>query len=329
MALGKDEYNKIVLVIPFFNEGDNLKVLLEGLNSQEAIIHTILFVNDGSTDSSEEIIRKTAVNIAIPIEILRLSRNFGHQKAILAGLEVAYKKCGAEVYYGIMDADNEDKPEDLSILYNSLRHLKCSCVFAVRKSRQVSWFDSLSSKAYHALFKWLSTDIEVPSSGAFCIMAPKMVQEILKFQVYQPYFPGIRAWVGFGQQPVEIHRGKREFGASQVRLRGRVRLAFNSFLNHSNLALDLIQWGGLTIFGISVAASLVLAFLRVVNIVKISGFTSVLISIFMSTGLILMALGIMTHYLARIYYTISAYPRVVVDELVKIEKTSNNAPGSS
>jgi dolichol-phosphate mannosyltransferase len=258
-----------------------------------------------------------------------LSRNFGHQKAILAGLEAGYQRYGSEVFYALMDADNEDKPEDLRILYDSLCHLHCSCVFAVRKSRQVSWFDSLSSKAYHALFRYLSTDIEIPSSGAFCIMAPKVVQEILKFRVCQPYFPGMRAWVGFRQQPVELHRGKRGFGASRVRLKGRIWLAFNSFLNHSNLALDLIQWGGLTIFGISVAASLILAFLRIFDIIKISGFTSVLISIFMSTGLILMALGIMTHYLARIYYTISAYPRVVVDEIVKIEKTGNNATGSS
>ena len=168
---------ELSIVIPFLNEGQVLPLLRERFVSVEPLAPTweLIFVSDGSTDGSVSLIEHWAREDPA-VKLVVLTRNFGHQSAVSAGLTFATGN-----YVGVMDADLQDEPQTLLDMYHTLRCEKCEIVYAVRASRQEKGMKRLSYYLFYRLYLFLAdTPVQI-DSGDFCVMSRRAVQLLLAF----------------------------------------------------------------------------------------------------------------------------------------------------
>lgn len=310
--------NEISVIIPVFNESENLELLFNRLVTSVTAItehYQLVFVNDGSTDNSlAKIIVFAAQNNNV--FYVNLSRNFGHQIAVSAGLDACNANCTI-----IIDADLQDPPELISELYTKYKEGH-DVVYAKRIQRKgESWFKKVTAKFFYRILNKLTT-IDIPlDTGDFRLIDKRVVTELKKMKEQNKFLRGQIAWVGFKQTFVEYERDSRNKGKSAYSVSKMFRLAIDAVTGFSDRPLLFVSRLG---FLISLFSFLIIVFAMFSHFflkATITGWTSLIISVTFIGGIQLLSIGIIGEYISRINENIKQRPLYVVDS-TNIDKAS-------
>lgn len=314
----------ITLVIPLYNEGENVEQLYTRLTNASSLWkeeYEIIFVDDGSYDDTFSLLKD--IQERDPhIIVIRFSRNFGHQAAITAGIK---HSVGDAVI--IMDGDLQDPPESLPVFLEKWRE-GYHVVYAIRRKRKEGLFKRIAYKTFYRVLNVIS-EIDIPlDSGDFCVMDKKVVKVLnTEMTEYSRFVRGLRAYAGFRQIGVEYERAERAAGTVKYTFRKLVKLAVDGLLDFSTFPLRIAIYLG---FAISIPSFLVGLFFiihRIFNFKVLGyaptdtpGLTSLAIGVFFLGGVIMIILGIIGEYIGRIYYEVKKRPFYIIDEIYKTEK---------
>lgn len=310
----------ISIVIPIYNEEENLINLKNRLIKSSTLWNDsfeIIFVDDGSYDESINIMNKFS-NEDSRIITVRLSRNFGHQAAISAGMKVS----NGDVVI-IMDGDLQDPPEELPRFLNKWKE-GFQVVYAIRKSRKEKLFKKISYKLFYRLLSLIS-DIDIPlDSGDFCLIDRKVVN-VLNHQMAEQnrFVRGLRAYAGFKQIGVEYERDERAAGEVKYTFKKLFKLALDGLFDFSTFPLKIATYFGFLVSLLSFILGLFFIIHRVIKFkifgyspADVPGVASLAVGIFFLGGVTLLVLGIIGEYLGRIYFEVKKRPFYIIDEII-------------
>ena len=301
---------KLDIVIPIYNEQENLHELFDRLqkvgDTLKGVSWRVIYVNDGSRDASLEMMLRQAEKDP-RFHILDLSRNFGHQAAITAGLGQA---TGDAVV--LMDGDLQDPPELIPELLKKWQE-GAQVVRAERKSRKEKGVRRVGFELFHKVFKWIS-DFPIPAqSGIFGLMDRLVVKELNKFPEKNRFFPGLRSWVGFSHAVVSYDRQERAAGEPKQSLKRLIRYALDAVFSFSYKPLRIMTGLGLIISISGFILAMFFAVRRIIGVeVAATGFTTLVTLILFLGGVQLVAVGLLGEYLARIYDEVKQRPLFIV-----------------
>jgi len=311
----------ISIVIPIFNEEENLQNLYNRLTAAAPLWgedYEIVLVDDGSRDSSLTMMRVMAAKDA-RVRVVKLSRNFGHQPAISAGIQTA--KGDAIV---IMDGDLQDPPEELHRFLAKWRE-GYEVVYAVRTKRKEGFFKKIAYATFYRILAWIS-DIEIPlDSGDFCVMDRKVVNVLVHEMPEQIRFVrGMRAFAGFKQIGVTYERAERAAGEVKYTFKKLVQLALDGLFGFSNFPLRLATYMGFFIAIPSFFIGIFFVLHRLIGFKvfghapeETPGTASLAVGMYFLGGVTLIILGILGEYIGRIYIEVKKRPFFVIDEVIE------------
>ena len=302
----------ISIVVPCFNEEE---VLRETNRRLLAVLQhlpqefEILYVDDGSTDRTHEILRELQA-LDRRVRVVRFSRNFGHQMAITAGLEHA---SGDAVV--VTDADLQDPPDVIADFAAKWMD-GYDVVYGVRAERDgETAFKLGTAKLFYRLIGKLS-DTEIPvDTGDFRLMSRRVVNALLEMPERDRFVRGMVSWLGFSHTSVPYRRAARAAGVTKFSLWKMMRLATDGIVSFSILPLRLATWAGFAASGIALLGILITVierFMGVEGLVK--GWASILVAILFIGGVQLICMGIIGEYVGRIYGESKRRPLYVVSE---------------
>jgi polyisoprenyl-phosphate glycosyltransferase len=296
------------LVIPVFNE----ELIIDQLYSRctEALAKItdeweIICVDDGSTDRTLELLTSYHQKDK-RFKLVSLSRNFGHQAAILAGMSFAKGE-----YIGIIDGDLQDPPEVLQQFYDKAKE-GFDVVYAVRKKRKEGIIKkSVYWLYYRILGKVSNTPIPL-DSGDFSVIRRCVVDYILSMREQSLYIRGIRSWIGFRQVGLEYEREKRFAGEPKYNFRKLFKLAWNGIFSFSDFPIKMVSRIGFLVSAFSFGYICVTLFKKFVYGNVPQGFTTIIIFLTLFSGVQLLALGLIGEYVIRIYDETRKRPLFIV-----------------
>jgi polyisoprenyl-phosphate glycosyltransferase len=299
----------VSVVVPIYNEEELIVRFHEAVaGALQCVVDEweIVYVNDGSTDSSLELMKgiQAVDSHAVVVE---LSRNWGHMGAISAGLLTAR---GRAVI--LMDGDFQDPPEVLPQLIDAWRD-GAEIVVGVRRSRQES--RKVLAKLFPLFYRVLGalSDFPIPlNAGIFSLMDRKAVDSINSLGEKNRYLPGLRAWVGYRNAVVYYDRQDRLGGEGKLSFMSRIKYAMDAIASFSYKPLRLSF--GLFCFASCMAAVFVLLMLLSRSAVTSAGF-GVVSAVFFMGGLLLLCLGVLGEYLGRVYDEVRSRPLSIIQEV--------------
>jgi len=307
------------VVIPVFNEEEVLPRLFEVLPDELEKLgcdYELVFVDDGSRDGSLSFLLSRASHNP-KVKVLAFSRNFGHQAAITAGMDFA---CGDALV--VMDADLQDPPELLATMLAKF-HEGYDIVSAQRISREgESWFKRATADCFYGLMKRAVDERLQAQVGDFRLFSRAAVECLKRFREQHRFMRGIVAWLGLKEAIVPFHRRARVAGTTKYPAWKMMRFAWTAISSFSALPLKLSLYGGiaLTISGLTYSTYVV--FENMIRKSTVPGWSFTICLILTFDGAILMAVGLIGDYVARIYEEIKGRPLYVINGM------RNFAPGS-
>jgi polyisoprenyl-phosphate glycosyltransferase len=308
----------ISVVMPVFNEAAILDRLTREVQSGLAAANVeweIIYVNDGSSDGSRELLNELA-NIHHRLRIVHLSRNFGHQAAIHAGLNIA--RGDATI---VMDSDLQDDPRRLVDMIGTWRD-GYDVVYAIREKRKESfWKRWLFDSFYRVLHRVSETRMPM-DAGAFSLMDARVVQQVLSLGEVDRFLPGLRAWVGFRQTGIVIERCSRHDNEPRVSLRQLFRLAKTAIFGFSRVPLSMFYTIGLGSMGVSGACVGYALLSKWFTGMAIPGWASITSVAAFFGGLNAFGIAILGEYVVRIHDQVRNRPTFVVDRIVQSQADS-------
>ena len=308
----------LALVVPIYNEAQVLPELLRRLDAlftvHEKINWSVIFVNDGSRDQSAEIVLNHLARDP-RYKLINLSRNFGHQAALTAGLFHA----GGYDAVITMDADLQDPPEVIPHLIAIWRE-GAEVVLAARRSRQEKGLRRLGFDLFHRCFGKL-TDFPIESNtGTFGLLSASAVAAFNSLPEKHRFFPGMRAWIGFRRSEVLYDRQKRAAGEPVVTFRKLVRYALDGIFSFSHLPLRLLTYTGIFIAACGFAVGAFFVARRLLGLeIAFTGFTTLVTLMLFIGGIQLIGIGILGEYLGRIYDEVKQRPHYILRNRVGFE----------
>jgi glycosyltransferase involved in cell wall biosynthesis len=307
---------ELSIVIPFLNEEHVLPVLRRRLETLDTLPKgtELIFISDGSTDGSVETIERWAAEVST-VRLIVLTRNFGQQAAISAGLSFATGN-----YVGVMDADLQDPPEMLVQLYQTAVSRQMDIVYSIRESRQVSAGKRFFYKAFYRLYGMVAETPINLDSGDFCVMNRKAVNGLLRLPEKVRFVRGLRAWLGLRELGVLTARPDRQAGQPQYSTAKLLSLAMDGLTSFSVRPLRLSLALGASMCVGSIIVSLVYLGLRLFTdrMQTVPGFTTLVILILFFNGLTLLMLGILGEYIGKIFWEVKDRPTFIVDRTVNL-----------
>ena len=310
---------KLDIVIPIYNEQENLPVLhgrlKEACDNLQNLTWQVIYVNDGSSDRSLEIMLDQHREDP-RFSIVELSRNFGHQAAISAGLA-----CSDSDAVIVMDGDLQDPPELIPELISCWRQ-GANVVRAQRRSRKETGIRRLGFDIFHKLFT-LITDFPVPpNAGIFGLLDRQAADELKRLPEQNRFFPGLRSWVGLKQELVYYDRDDRAGGKPKQSLSRLIHYALDAVFSFSYKPLRIMTGAGafISATGFALACFFVIKRLLGIEIAQ-TGFTTLVTVILFLGGIQLIAIGLVGEYLARIYDEVKQRPLFIVKDTHGFDKT--------
>lgn len=311
-------FHKLSVVIPVFNEAEIIPTLADRLLKTLNTLHfsyEVIFVDDGSDDEGARLLANLSQRES-NVRVLKLSRNFGHQAAVTAGLEQA---SGDGIV--LMDGDLQDIPEAIPDFVQQWE-AGFDVVYAIRTSRKENWFMQFLFKFFYSLVSKIS-GVKLPlNAGIFCLMDRKVCNVLTSLTEHGRYFPGLRAYAGFRQTGIPIDRDARFAGNPHVKFRGLVQLALDAIFSFSNLPLRLATYLGTLVASCSFLYLAVVLCIKIFTSKAISGWASILGAVLLLGGIQLVMLGVVGEYIGRIYEETKRRPYFVVAEKLNFPQDS-------
>ena len=304
--------NLLSIVVPVFNESAVIDAFYERLKKVIELLaflsHEIVFVDDGSTDDSYQKLVCLA-NADSSIKIIKLSRNFGHQLAITAGLDLA---TGDAVV--IIDSDLQDPPEVIKDFVGKWQE-GYDVVYGIRAKRAgESPMKLLTASVFYRILKRLAK-LDIPVDvGDFRLMSRRAVMHFRELKEKDRFVRGLVTWMGFRQIGVYYIRDKRYAGETKYPYRKMIKFAFDGVTSFSNVPLKLAAWLGYFtsllafLYGCSVFVQKTLGY-------TVQGWATIMVGMLFLGGVQLICLGILGEYIGRIFNEIKQRPLYVVEEI--------------
>ena len=303
----------VSVVVPVFNEQETLPTLYRRLTATlrgAGTEYEIVFVDDGSQDRTPDLLDELAANDAA-VTVAHLSRNFGHQPAVTAGLNLARGRAVA-----VMDGDLQDPPEVLPRLIARWR-AGTDVVYAIRTCRKEGPGHRLGYWAFYRLLRGVS-DVDVPlDAGDFCLMDRRVVAELVRMPEREPFVRGLRAFVGFRQAGVEYERETRFAGRPKYTLAKLFGLAVSGLVGFSGFPLRAIVYAGVGSVVIGLALSGIAFADAMIRADDPRTWLVLLAVAGLGTGVQLCALGIVGEYVRRILTEVRGRPTYIVRDVVR------------
>ena len=313
---------KLSIVVPCFNEEDvlaeTIRQLLSLANSLSDLMVEIIFVDDGSSDQTFEILEASAA-IDQRIKIISFSRNFGHQIAVTAGVNMAQ---GDAVV--LIDADLQDPPNVIHQMLAKWRE-GFDVIYGVRTEREgESLFKLGSAKLFYRILNKLSS-VAIPlDTGDFRLMDRCVVNILASMPEQNRFVRGMVAWVGFKQFALPYKRVERFAGLSKYPLRKMLRFALDGILSFSTKPLQVAIGFGFMCAAFSIFGILYALFLRLYTSNWVEGWTALMIAVLFIGGVQLICLGILGEYVGRIYNEAKRRPLYIIKKQVGFDKLESN-----
>jgi dolichol-phosphate mannosyltransferase len=305
------------VVVPVLNEEANLPELrsrlVESLAGHGRPIE-VIYVDDGSTDRSSELIASWTADSGFEIVLVKLSRNFGMEVAMSAGLDQSRGE-----YVALMHADLQDPPELLPEMLATAQ-AGADVVYARRIGRDESAVKRMLATGFYELMRRIARVPYQGQAGDFRVLSRRVVQALQSMPERRRFLRGMVAWVGYEQVPIEYRRAGRHAGrgASYPAL---VRLALEAMTAFSDVPLQLATLFGTLTALVSAFGALAIAGLTLVNVISISVWVWVLIAVLFLSGVQLITVGILGRYLARVHDEVLRRPLYLVDS---VERSSHD-----
>jgi glycosyltransferase involved in cell wall biosynthesis len=323
-ADGRYERKLLSVVVPCFNEEEVLHDTcrrLVAVLEQLPLKFEIIYVDDGSEDSTAEVVRQAAAEDE-RVRVIRFSRNFGHQMAITAGLEHA---SGDAVV--VIDADLQDPPE---VILEFVRNWRdgYDVVYGVRAERcGETAFKLWTAKAFYRCIDRLS-DTRIPlDTGDFRLMDRRVVDALLAMPERDRFVRGMVSWLGFSQIAVPYRRAARTAGVTKFSFFRMLRFAMDGIFSFSIVPLRLATWTGFAASGIAILGILVALVERILGVPGlVKGWTSMVTAILFLGGVQLICMGIIGEYVGRIYGESKRRPLYVLRERIGFEAHERKSP---
>ncbi len=302
---------KLSIVSPIYKAENFIdKLVFEIQKSMIAlnVDYEIILVDDRSKDNSWQKMKELSQKNA-NIKSLRLSRNFGQHPAIIAGLSQAKGE-----WIIVMDCDLQDQPKEIVNLYNKAQE-GFEVVQARRKNREDSFLKKLSSKLFSKVYGYF-TDTKYDNEIAnFGIYNKKVINSILEISDYIKFFPLFVEFVGFKSTSITVEHAPRDSGTTSYGFSKLVSLAFNTIISFSNKPLKLFVKFGMIISLISFCVGLYYIYQAIHNEIAVLGFTSIIVSIWFLSGVIITTIGVAGIYIGKIFDQTKNRPVYIIDEI--------------
>lgn len=314
----KDLY--ISVIVPCFNEEKIISLTykrLQNILEKNKYIYEIIFINDGSTDKTLNIL-EDIIKSNQNVKIINFSRNFGHQAAVSAGIN----NCSGDIAI-IIDADLQDPPEIFPEMIKIFLKEKCNVVYGVRKSRKKEGiFKKISAKIFYRLINSLSEVKLNIDTGDFRLIDKKVINSFNNFKEKNKYIRGLMNWVGFKQCPIYYDRDPRLLGKTKYTLSKMLKLATTGIFYFSKKPLKI----AFAIGFLCITLSLLLVIYVFISKFyypdsTISGWASTLITIIFFGGVQLFMVGILGEYIGSIFDEVKNRPEYIIDNMINFKKT--------
>jgi len=298
------------IVLPAYNEEQNIAnavSVLSKMLEKEQIEYELIFINDGSKDGTYEEIKKAA-NADPHVKGAGFSRNFGKEAAIFAGLELA---CGDAVV--VMDCDLQHPPATILEMWKLWQN-GAEVVEGIKASRGK---ESFAHRIFAGLFYKIMSSlikIDMNASSDFKLLDRKVVNVLLELPERNTFFRALTFWAGFRRETVSYEVQERQFGESKWSLWSLMRYAISNATSFSTLPLQAVMVIGVA----SIFFSLVLGIQTLAKYLMgtaVEGFTTVILLILIVGGCIMVSLGIIGHYIARIYEEVKGRPKYIISHV--------------
>lgn len=295
-------YNEIAVIDAFY---ERMRKVADGLRPVSC---EILFVDDGSRDGSYQ--RLVEIADRDPdVKVVKFSRNFGHQIAITAGIDIARGDAVA-----VIDSDLQDPPEVIQRFVEKWEE-GYDVVYGVREKREgETWMKLFTAKLFYRILIRL-TGMEIPVDvGDFRLMSRRVVEKFRLFRERDRFVRGLVSWVGFRQTGVLYHREKRYAGETKYPFRKMLKFAFDGITSFSSTPLQASTWIG---YSVSILALLYILYVIVQKIMgnTVPGFATIVVAMLFLGGVQLICLGIIGEYIGRIYNESKARPIYLLEEV--------------
>lgn len=304
----------ISAIIACYKDNQAIPVMYERLTSvltQLSIDYEIIFVNDGSPDNSNEIIKQISKNDSRVIGINH-SRNFGSQMAFRSGMELSTKDGVV-----LLDGDLQDPPELIAQFYEKWTQ-GFDVVYGIRVKRDMNYFWSYFYKLFYRIFAFFSY-IKIPlDAGDFSLMDKRVVTWILNCPERDLFVRGLRAYIGFNQTGVDYIRPERMFGVSTNNFLKNIEWAKKGIFSFSNSPLTMLTTTGIFMLLGSIFLAIVVGALRLlIPDIAPKGITTVLIAILIFGSFNIFAVGLVGEYVAKIMTEVKGRPRLIRSSIVR------------
>jgi glycosyltransferase involved in cell wall biosynthesis len=309
------EKKLLSIVVPVFNEEESITETVKRLQKLQAdlaqeINVELIFVDDGCKDATLPNLRTFAEHNT-NVKVISLSRNFGHQIAITAGIDLALGD-----YVAVIDGDLQDPPELIAEMYRKAL-TGFDVVYGKRRTRAgETIFKRVTAAGFYRLVNFMC-EIDIPTdTGDFRLMSRKVVDAFKQMRERHRFVRGMVPWLGYKSISLEYDRAKRFAGETKYPLSKMLSFATNAILSFSSKPLTLAIRLGLVTICTGILSGIYMLYLKIFTNTPIPGLTAVLLSIVIFSGVQILLIGIIGEYIARIFEEIKARPLYLVSETI-------------
>ena len=306
----------ISIVVPVFNEEQVIQNTINVLNetvSKWSFDHEIIYVNDGSTDGTSQILKQVSGSNP-KIKVINFSRNFGHQMAFTAGLD--YAKGDAVI---VIDGDLQDPPEVMKEFIQKWQK-GYNVVYGKRiKRKGETFFKLITANLYYRLMEKFS-DTKIPRDvGDFRLMDRAVVDKLKIMKERHRFIRGMVSWVGFKQIFVEYVRNERVAGETKYPFKKMLRFALDGIFSFSTVPIKYTIVMGIITTTLAIAGIIYVFIARLLTDGWVSGWTTLIITILLIGGIQLISIGILGQYIGRTFEEIKRRPLYIVESTINID----------